>query len=1155
MHRKVFKGLIVFAVNVAVALSGAAAFGQTGGDDSGAKPPLRMKSGQHIIMHDDEIVGALTPPETFTTADLRGWMFYPDGSYNLTEEPLLDYTLDMATNYAGVTAVATGRMHTTENDAVFVCMSRPDDFGKGHLAGFYEYDPVTGDRGGTWDWEGLDQYPIADPDTYRRTGRYIDCATGDFDGDGTDEVVMAYHGADNHPDLLVVKKADWTSSFGYDLGGYLHETGFTLAHDKSLAVCTGDFDGDGDDDVALAVEDHNLLIAVFVYEVDVEKGSISKKDALWVQDSRYKPYNRVDIAAGDLDGDGNDEIVATSSYHRIDVFDVDTDLQITLKHYDVNSDTDYIDNHIAAGDLDGDGDDEVVVGFQYWTTQNYFDKIGLDVYDFDNTLAKTKTYGEWVITDVRKTENYDPIGFDVATGNFNADLGSTDTGDIGVEVAVVYRTSKYIDHDNSHGAFRLQIYDATDGLGLSKKKEKTIVQNDIVLDNFYPCVTQKVVVAAGDFDGDSIAVGPPKHLVIEGHQDFSAVIQEPPKHIDYMKDKTLSGYTELNVTRDQNFYTEYQDEKKTEITTTDTSGTDYDWGVGVDVDVEKDFGIPKLGAIHTEISAGMSYDYNKHTENWNSRYESTTIGTRLDTTSDDYLVYLAKDIDVWRYPVIGQTQVETDDGKKGQLYVQITQPRTPPVKHFTDGSTVEWYQPVHENGNLLSYPWDKSQFENLGTIKTQPTSFTTGRNDLAHYVEWVNAGSDGVEVSTEKKLAVDSSVTVGGDILGADAEVTVKGHYDKTWSSINTSETTNSKSVGITIEKGAFDPDYVYSVSPWIYENKTMGMLEVAFAVDLLSADASSWWEANYSDDGLPDLALNLPHRWSSSDGSTWTFNKGAYNFQVMKGLFMLDSDGKPFGYSIKAGKAVTLKARVYNYSLVDADDVEVSFGAAVSADGKNWGAILSHVDTVSIPAIPGFQNASNEANWKYAEATFDTTGKAGNYYRFFVTVDPDDRIAEITGHDNGDKYANNQGYFGIPLFIEASDGAGATAEGDLFHEEVNLSDYTPKVGEWIMISDRISACDRDFRHVYVCFYDGDPDDGGALFDMELIPYIPADMSYTVQVPYNTYGKVGEREIFVTINGKIGEYDYENNTAVHLITIRPIPSTWQEEIVDLLRGS
>jgi hypothetical protein len=487
---------------------------------------------------------------------------------------------------------------------------------------------------------------------------------------------------------------------------------------------------------------------------------------------------------------------------------------------------------------------------------------------------------------------------------------------------------------------------------------------------------------------------------------------------------------------------------------------------------------------------------------------------------------------------------------------------------------VEWYQPVHENGNLLSYPWEKSQFENLGAIKTQPISFTTGQNDLAYYVEWVNAGTDGVEVSTEKKLAVDSSVTVGGDILGADASVTVKGHYDKTWSSIETSETTNSKSLGITIAKGTFDPDYAYSVNPWIYENKTMGMLQVGYTVDLYGANTEIWWKGNYYDDNLPDPALNLPNRWSSPDGDNWTFNEGSYNFQMMKGLFVLDSSGDPFTYDtrkvryiIKDGEQVTLKARIYNYSLVDLGAVDVKIESEVSTDGDHWGD-RSEVGSFTISSIPGFQNASNEANWKYAEVTFDTTGDAGNYYRFWVTVDPDDLVTERTMHDNGDKYANNVGWFGIPLYVEANTSSSALAEGeislpgsavstvggDLLHEEIFLSDDTPREGEEVIITDRVWATDRNFRHVHVLFYDGDPDEGGKLFDMEFIPFIAADASYTVRVPYNTCGKVGEREIHVVITGKIGEYDYENNAEVHLVTIRPTPSTWQEEIVDLLKG-
>jgi hypothetical protein len=1108
-------------------------------------------------MHDDEIVGALTPPQTFSTAKLRGWMFYPDGSFNLTTQPLLDYPLDMATNYYGLTAVATGRMHTKENDAIFICCSHPDDNGNGHYAGFFEYDPVTGDRGGTWAWQGLTNYAISTPTTDGYLGRYIDCATGDFDGDGKDEVVMAYHGANDHPNLLIVKKAGRTS-WGYELGAYLHETGFTLAHDKSLAVTTGDFDGDGNDEVALAVEDHNLLLAVFLYDVDVKAATISKKDSLWIEDSRSKPYNRVDIASGDLDGDGDDEIVATSSYHRIDVFDVDADLQLTLKHYAENPNTMYIDNQITTGDLDGDGDDEVVVGFQIWDVQNYFDQIGLDVFNFDTALNMTKTYGKYVIDDVRKSHGYAPMGFEVAMGNFDAKIDDTNIGDLGMEVAVVYRTSKRIDQFTSHGEFRLQIYDATDNLGLTMKKEETIVQTDIVLKNANQSATQKVVVAVGDFDGDSIALGEPDHLVIEGHRDFSAIIAEPPKHIDYIKDNAGS-LGELNLSRKggapgtqfASFYTEYEKVSTVDVTTTDKSGTDYGWGVETEVEAERDFGIPKIGEVKTKVEAGAGYDYSKNQEKLNSSYQSTEVGTDLKATNDDYLVYRVKNIHIWRYPVIGETQVKTKDGKQGQLYVQLTVPSDLITKNI-EGRLVEWYQPVHENGNIFSYPWNKDQIENLGEIKTDSNTYATGGDEAEFSIEWTNGTEDGLEVSTEKKVNVDASISVGGKILGADTKVTVKGHYDKTWSSLTSSETTNSTSLGIKINKPSLNGNYSYEFSPFIFENSKIGVLQVGYTVDPLSTDTRIWWsevtESGKPTSGYgekPDLALNLPNRWKSDEYVEWEFNEGSYNLKMMKGLFFFDSDGKPFGYSIKEGKPVTVKARVYNYSFVDVtDDVEVKIEArAREKTSDPWGDRVA-VGTATIPSIKGFMSSSAsppEPNWESVSVTFDTTGKGGKYYQFWVTVDPDDTIDELTGHDNEEKYENNEGYFGIPLYVEETSGSGLEAspsEGDLFHEKMFLSNDTPQEGEEVMVSSRISAMERDFRHVTVDFYDGDPDEGGKLFDLELIPYIAASSSYLVSVPWNTHGKVGTHEIYAVINGKIGEHTIENNTDSKVLTVQ-----------------
>ena len=428
-------------------------------------------------------------------------------------------------------------------------------------------------------------------------------------------------------------------------------------------------------------------------------------------------------------------------------------------------------------------------------------------------------------------------------------------------------------------------------------------------------------------------------------------------------------------------------------------------------------------------------------------------------------------------------------------------------------------------------------------------TFATGGNEATFFIDWTNAGTDGVEVSTEKKVGVDASVSLGGEILKAKTQVKVKGHYDKTWSSLHTSETTNSQSHGISIFKCPFDDSYAYQFSPFIYENSKLGVLQVDYTVDPLATTAKDWWNLNYKQ--LPDLALNLPSRWHSADGVDWEFNKGGLSFQKMKGLFFLDSDGKPFGYSIEEGKPVTVKARVYNYSFVDVSDVEVKIEGQYDECNATKTDNRFKIDTVTIPSIQGFENASNNPNWKYAEVVFDTTGRAEKYYCFWVTVDPADKIQEMANHDNGDTYENNKGYFGITLYVTAQSGStGSIPEGDLFHEVI-ISNDAPVEGEAVLITANVYAADRDFSHVSVYFYDDDPDEGGKLFDIELIPYIVAGGSYTVSVPYKTYGKVGTHEIYVVIDKKIGEHTYTNNTDVRIITVQE--KSWKDEVIDRLR--
>jgi hypothetical protein len=123
-------------------------------------------------------------------------------------------------------------------------------------------------------------------------------ATGDFDGDSQDEIVMAWLGG-----------GGWVNLKVYDPQGGIHPVAEGKLYDEKLAngnldVATGDFDGDGNYEVVLAWEDLGNWLGVKVYDVD-SKGNLSPKTKLDLADCCS-----VAVTAGDFNGDGKDEIAA-----------------------------------------------------------------------------------------------------------------------------------------------------------------------------------------------------------------------------------------------------------------------------------------------------------------------------------------------------------------------------------------------------------------------------------------------------------------------------------------------------------------------------------------------------------------------------------------------------------------------------------------------------------------------------------------------------------------------------------------------------------------------------------------------------------------------------------------------------------------------------
>jgi hypothetical protein len=168
-------------------------------------------------------------------------------------------------------------------------------------------------------------------------------AAGDLDGNGTLEYITG-QGPGGESELLVL------DAEGNELRE-LHPFGESW---PGLYVAAGDVDGDARADIVAGAG------ALSEPRVNVYGGSGDQKASFLAFDPEFQ--GGVRVATGDVDGDGSAEIVAGAGPGGppvVRVFDAAGDRQASFFAFDQTS-TDGVD--VAAGDLDGDGRSEIVVG-------------------------------------------------------------------------------------------------------------------------------------------------------------------------------------------------------------------------------------------------------------------------------------------------------------------------------------------------------------------------------------------------------------------------------------------------------------------------------------------------------------------------------------------------------------------------------------------------------------------------------------------------------------------------------------------------------------------------------------------------------------------------------------------------------------------------
>jgi len=206
----------------------------------------------------------------------------------------------------------------------------------------------------------------------------VNVATGDIDGDGEDEIITAPK-AGGGPQVRVFE-ADGTVR-GIEIWPF-HANSRT-----GINVATGDTDGDGKDEIALAQEqDGHAWVKVYKYN--------NSKEVLGEWNAFDNAECGASVAMGDIDYDGKAEVIVGAGPGggpHIRVYEADGTrkaIQFFAFHPDYRGGID-----VAAGDIDNDG--KADIGVCQKTEQAW-----CKVYRYNSTqtlYSEWKAYGEFAV--------------------------------------------------------------------------------------------------------------------------------------------------------------------------------------------------------------------------------------------------------------------------------------------------------------------------------------------------------------------------------------------------------------------------------------------------------------------------------------------------------------------------------------------------------------------------------------------------------------------------------------------------------------------------------------------------------------------------------------------------------------------------------------
>lgn len=896
----------------------------------------------------------------------------------------------------------------------------------------------------------------------------VSIISGNFNDDKYTDVVAAWQAVDSSVVLYVPEIDPQTLDISSAYKAHLPAAGLPKMYHRSsgllriISLDKGQFDTDREQEIVLAyMADYGSPeggpVFIVVYDINKETGMPELKDSLsavmlypelWDAPSGLSRGSLFDIASGDFNQDGIDEIVLTTvtpsdkndaenSYggSRLDAYlyqiqngEIIPAVSTSEPIYSEpgNSNDHLVRLAVTTGNFDNDFHPDIAVSWELRLPSNGDSEFYLRVLSA-NTDSITK-YGNIYRYDGSNGNNGWPMS--IKTGDFDLD------GRDEIQLAARNTLRAYMVDDELNV---MSAGSSTMGVFLSTNREDRysetfaiadmdIGDNDtlkteiITYDNYGIRVHQKRgytygndlvgeieieadAITAGDFDGDALRFGPPERQTRTDIIQPIMILSSPPLHIDVFDDVVYDlqdCYPVNDVTNITRCYSSHVSftsiegsriESATEVRST--------WRTSKTIAAQVS---GKKGILSAKVSGSLNWKYGEGFKNVNGSAQEFELSAKSESREDDLIYCTVSDYELLRYPVYAS------DTLFGHV-VAVMPGNTKEAWFSGRASAANGFHPNHEVGNILSYP--------------KNTELPPGARPFG--VGGYNGGSDtwtvspstiqnwslkfGSETITERESFSSESLTrkieaeIGLKFKFVNASI--KGSYQDTDFSkeISTHKTTIKESSEVEISMGLINSSFVgtktYDVTPFMYWDAS-GTLVLDYAVSPdFSGGVPSWWEEKYG--ANPDLTFILPWRNRFSKGLGGS-NDDLQSKQT-RDIVISPLDPQP-------GDTATIYARVQNYSNVDQFGTSVKF---YLGDPDGGGQLITNKEGISEVMLD--QVNAREPVIARLDGWI-VPGSIINETMIFAVVDPDDQVEEV--HENNNKAWNLIGSgFGSPTNTE----------------------------------------------------------------------------------------------------------------------------------------